>query len=392
MAAKHELPRLKTRKVDIMARLTIYKDSHKNSTAVSNRFIDEYMEDANEAQLKVYLYLLRMLNADQATSVSDLADKFNHTEREIVRSLKYWEKKDLLTLDYDAQGAPVGIHFKDLTAVSGAESRAALAPQSLAMFMENADSRPGQAPAASRQEPSPETPSYQETSYEASSCETPSYKKPSYSADQLREFKGREETAQLLFIAETYMGRPLTPAEMKSVLFFTDVLHFSEDLIDHLIAYCMDRGKKDFKYIEKVAVNWAEHGVTTPAEARRFATRYDRNVYTIMNALGKNNTPTAKEAEFITRWTGEYGFDLDIILEACERTVMATDRHRLEYAERILSSWRQENVHHKADIHKIDELYHRKKSTPKPASGNKFNQFAQNNYDFDALEKELLRN
>ncbi|MCM1112570.1 MAG: DnaD domain protein [Muribaculum sp.] len=365
-----------------MARLTIYKDSHKNSTAVSNRFIDEYMEGANEAQLKVYLYLLRMLNADQATSVSDLADKFNHTEREIIRSLKYWEKKDLLTLDYDAQGAPVGIHFKDLTSVSDAESREASSPQSLAVFMESGDSRQGQAQAAS----------YQEPAYEAPACETPSYKKPSYSADQLREFKGRQETAQLLFIAETYMGRPLTPAEMKSVLFFTDVLHFSEDLIDHLIAYCMDRGKKDFKYIEKVAVNWAEHGVTTPAEARRFATRYDRNVYTIMNALGKNSAPTAKEAEFITRWTGEYGFDLDIILEACERTVMATDRHRLEYAERILSSWRQENVQHKADIHKIDELYHRKKSAPKPASGNKFNQFSQNNYDFDALEKELLRN
>ena len=61
-----------------MARLTIYKDSNINTTAVSNRFIDEYMEGANEAQLKVYLYLLRMLGANQATSVSDLADQFIH--------------------------------------------------------------------------------------------------------------------------------------------------------------------------------------------------------------------------------------------------------------------------------------------------------------------------
>jgi DNA replication protein DnaD len=83
---------------------------------------------------------------------------------------------------------------------------------------------------------------------------------------------------------------------------------------------------------------------------------------------------------------------MDVILEACERTVMATDRHRLEYAESILSSWRRENVHHKSDIHKMDELYHRKKSAPKSASGNKFNQFSQNSYDFDALEKELLSN
>ena len=63
-----------------MARLTIYKDNYADSTVVSNRFIDEYMGDANDAQLKVYLYLVRMMNANLATSVSDIADKFNHTE------------------------------------------------------------------------------------------------------------------------------------------------------------------------------------------------------------------------------------------------------------------------------------------------------------------------
>ncbi len=339
-------------------RLAIYKDDSENFTMVCNCFIDEYMKDANDAQLKVYLYLLRMLSANQATSVSDIADKFNHTEKDVIRSLKYWEKKQLLTIDYDASGVPTGIHFKDLEA--GAVRGGSSTSDSLAIFMD-----------------SPEP--------------APSFDKPSYSAEQLREFKGRQDTAQLLFIAESYIGRPLTPAEMRSILFFTDVLHFSEDLIDYLIAYCVDRGKKDFKYIEKVAVSWAESGITTPKQARRAATKYDKSVYSIMNALGKSNSPTAKEAEYITRWTGEYGFDMDIILEACERTVLATDRHRFEYAESILNSWREKNVHHKADIHRIDELYQKKKDSPRPSS-NKFNQFAQNSYDFDALEKELLSN
>lgn len=368
-----------------MARLAIYKDSNTNSTAISNRFIDEYMPDANAAQVKVYLYLTRMLGAGQGTSVSEMADKFNYPEKDIIRALKYWEKKELLSLDYDAAGIPVGIHFRSLEFPSASNAEVSSTSRSLAMFVEadtasmavlhpNIDSAAMYKPAAQ--------PIY----------EGPSYEKPTYSADQLREFKNRETTAQLLFIAESYIGRPLTPAEMKSILFFTDVLGFSEDLIDHLIAYCVDRGKKDFKYMEKVAINWAENGVTTPKQARKFSTKYDKNVYAIMNALGKNSAPTAKEAEYITRWTGEYGFEMDIILEACERTVMATDRHRLEYAESILSSWRQENVRHKADILKIDELYHRKKNTTKTVANNKFNQFAQNSYDFDALEKELLSN
>ncbi len=333
-----------------MARLTLYQDNYVDSTVVSNCFIDEYMKDANDAQLKVYLYLIRMLNANQPISVSSIADKFNHTEKDVVRALKYWEKKSLLTLDYDEDKNLVGIHLRDLDAETDTGT-----PEE-----ESADI----------------------------------YAKPTYTAEHLREFKGRSETAQLLFIAESYIGKPLTPAEMKSMLFFTDVLHFSDDLIDYLLQYCVDRGKKDFKYIERVAINWAEEGITTPRQAEKYSTKYDKNVYAIMNELGKSGSPTSRELDYINRWTKEYCFSMDIIFEACGRTVMATDKHRFEYAEGILSSWKRENVHHKSDIQKIDNMYQKRRSTPKPAAStnNRFNQFTQNSYDFDALEKEILSN
>lgn len=366
-----------------MARLTLYKDNYVDSTVVSNCFIDEYMKDANDAQLKVYLYLIRMLNANQAISVSSIADKFNHTEKDVVRALKYWEKKSLLTLDYDEDKNLVGIHLRDLDAQPltplGAGSVITPVSNVSAAIIPSVSVKQAVIPA---NVPVPEE-------------ETVSpYAKPVYTADQLREFKGRNETAQLLFIAESYIGKPLTPAEMKSMLFFKDVLHFSDDLIDYLLQYCVDRGKKDFKYIERVAVNWAEEGITTPKQAEKFSAKYDKNVYAIMNELGKSGSPTSRELEYINRWTKEYCFSMDIIFEACGRTVMATDKHRFEYAEGILSSWKRENVHHKADIRKIDDMYQKRRSAPKPApsANNRFNQFAQNNYDFDALEKEILSN
>lgn len=348
-----------------MARIALYKDNYADSTVVSNLFIDEYMKDANDAQLKVYFYLLRMLNADQAISVSGIADKFNHTEKDVIRALKYWEKQQILDLDFDENKALVGIHLRDLSA------------QATPVSQHNVllTSGPAQAQNAT-----------QET--------TPVYTKPAYSLDQLREFKEREETSQLLFIAEAYIGKPLTPSEIKTILFFTDVLHFSDDLIDYLLQYCVERGKKDFKYIEKVAVNWAEEGITTPKQAQKFSTRYDKSVYSIMNSLGRSTAPTAKELEFINRWTREYGFSTDIILEACERSSLATDRHRFEYAEGILSSWKNAGIHHKSDIQQADATYQKKKATkPAPAaSSNRFTQFAQNSYDFAALEKEILSN
>lgn len=365
-----------------MARIALYKDNYADSTVVSNLFIDEYMKDANDAQLKVYFYLLRMLNADQAISVSGIADKFNHTEKDVIRALKYWEKKQILDLDFDENKALVGIHLRDLSAqATPASQHNVLLTSGPVQTQNTAGNSIISAAVAQPVQPAP-----QET--------TPVYNKPAYSLDQLREFKEREETSQLLFIAEAYIGKPLTPSEIKTILFFTDVLHFSDDLIDYLLQYCVERGKKDFKYIEKVAVNWAEEGITTPKQAQKFSTRYDKSVYSIMNSLGRSTAPTAKELEFINRWTREYGFSTDIILEACERSSLATDRHRFEYAEGILSSWKNAGIHHKADIQQADATYQKKKATkPAPAaSSNRFTQFAQNSYDFAALEKEILSN
>lgn len=364
-----------------MARIALYKDNYADSTVVSNLFIDEYMKDANDAQLKVYFYLLRMLNADQAISVSGIADKFNHTEKDVIRALKYWEKQQILDLDFDENKALVGIHLRDLSAQATPASQHNVLLTSGSVQAQNTAGSSMISAAAQRVQTTPQ---------EA----TPVYTKPAYSLDQLREFKEREETSQLLFIAEAYIGKPLTPSEIKTILFFTDVLHFSDDLIDYLLQYCVERGKKDFKYIEKVAVNWAEEGITTPKQAQKFSTRYDKNVYSIMNSLGRSTSPTAKELEFINRWTREYGFSTDIILEACERSSLATDRHRFEYAEGILSSWKDAGIHHKADIQQADATYQKKKATkPAPAtSSNRFTQFAQNSYDFAALEKEILSN
>jgi DnaD/phage-associated family protein len=222
--------------------------------------------------------------------------------------------------------------------------------------------------------------------------------KPSYSADQLREFKNRENTAQLLFIAETYIGKPLTPAEMKTILFFTDVLCFSDDLIDYLLQYCVDRGKKDFKYIERVAVSWAEAGISTPEQAQEQGGRCSKEAYDIVKALGSSNMPTDAELAYVQRWTKEFGFSMDIILEACRRTVLAVNSNRFKYADVLLTSWHNQNVSQPEDIRRIDAAYRSRKKNAAPNASdskqyvNRFNQFAQNTYDFDALEKELLSN
>ena len=108
-----------------------------------------------------------------------------------------------------------------------------------------------------------------------------------------------------------------------------------------------------------------------------------------MNSLGKSSSPTNKEMEFINRWTKDYGFGKDVIIEACERTVLATDSHRFEYADGILSSWNTSGVKRKEYIVTLDEMY-RKKKTTRTVTNNKFTQYQQYSFDYEALERELL--
>lgn len=365
-----------------MARLKLYKDNYVETTAVSNCFIDNYMQDANDAQLKVYLYLIRMIGANLPTSVSDIADKFNHTEKDVLKALKFWEKKKLLGLDFDENKNLVGVHLCHLTGTDK-QSNTDLCLQPKADEIQEVI--PATQPIVIATEVIAEEP-----------ASVDPYEKPVYTADQLKAFKAKEETQQLLFAAQMYIARPLTANDMKTILYISDVLHFSDDLIDYLIQYCVDRDKRDFRYIEKVALNWAEQNITTVKQAKKVSTKYDKSVYEIMNALGKNSSPTQKEVEFINRWMKEYAFSQDVILEACERCVLTTDKHRFEYAEGILSNWKESGVHHKSDIKKLDEQYiQRKNDLTHHTTGtifNKFNQFQQNSYDFDSLEKQLLSN
>lgn len=370
-----------------MAGLNIYKQSLNEYTLLSNQFIDNYMEDANEAQLQVYLYLLRMIHANIPFTVEDISNKFKHSEKEVLRALKYWELQKLISLDFDENKNLTGIHLEAIPTQTSVSAPTPTQTPATVQTMVQSQFVP-QAPvevAITTHTPL----DMQDTHAEA---ENISFIKPAYTADQLKKFKEQGSTAQLLFIAQAYVGKPLSVNDIKTIYFMQDILHFSDDLIDYLIQYCVERGKKDFRYMEKVAINWAEEGITTPKQAQAVSSRYDKSVYSVMNALGKNGNPTNKELEYINRWTKEYGFSSDVIIEACERTVLATDKHRFEYADKILSSWKQENVHHKADIISLDNHYQKQRNTTSKQPTNRFNQFSQNTYDFEALEKELLSN
>lgn len=398
-----------------MSRLTIYKDNISDATIVSNQFIDEYMKDANDAQIKIYLYLLRMMNSNLPTSISDIADKFNHTEKDVLRALTYWEKQNLLRLDFDDKGEVCGLHLQSPqhrntpearilpmakpVVVDGGQAAASWQPQAQPSSGSTQPQAPArnvqpQAPSRSVQPQTKSAPVTQGNARTAQVCP-----KPSYSLDEIAASKQDETISQILFIAESYLGRTLSVTDIQSLLYIYKELHFSTDLIDYLIEYCVGRGKREMRYIEKVAVNWASENVTTVRQAKNRATRYDKLVYTVMKALGRQSDPTQKEADYIQKWYKQYGFSQEMILAACEKTVLAVDSHRFEYTEGILSKWHSAGIRTLRDVQSAEESFQKAK-TQKTGAGRKepsrpsgsFYDFEQREYDFKELEKELISN
>lgn len=331
-----------------MGSLTLRNRFSGNSVMIENEFIDHYMAKANGEYVKVYLLLLRHLNYPSCSlTISGMADALENTEKDIVRALNYWAKEGLLSLDFDGNGSICGLEIGRF----GKDTKTELA------------------------------------------AELPE------AIPSIRQYKNRKELKQVLFVAEQYLGKTLSKTEVDTITYFFDTLGLSADLIEYLIEYCVENGHKSMHYIQSVALAWADQGITTVDQAKSSTSQYNKNCYSILNAFGiKGRAPAAIELTYIKRWTDEYALALDIIIEACNRTMTSIHQPNFEYTDVILKNWIAKDVHHLSDISVVDEEHKKKLAEKKPAKGNskeyrdKFNNFDGREYDMDELERKLLSN
>ena len=358
-----------------MAMITLQNSRNAEVTVLTNNFIDNYMPGANGEFVKVYIYLLRLLSDTSVPfSLEQMADHFFCTERDIIRALKYWEKEKLLTLTYRNSEDIADIILN----VPPVKSAASDTPVSAAPVTKT-ETQTSSAPAQP----------VKQTTRSATAL----------SPDRVKELKQNDEIVQLLYIAEQYLGKTLTPTEMKKILFFYDELKFSPDLIEYLIEYSVSRGHKSMRYIETVALAWADEGITTVTMAKKANSRYAKEYFTIFKSMGiSGRNPVDTEISLMNTWLNDYGFTMDIIQEACSRTVLSTGQPSFQYADKILSGWKDRNVRTLADVRLLDAQHQRqklekntqRKTASKPAASNRFNNFHQRQYDFNEYEKKLL--
>mgnify|MGYP000165914285 FL=1 len=409
-----------------MTAINISSDIATSFTTVSDIFIDQYMPKANGEFVKVYLYLLRATGSGAGiATISEIADHFSNTEADIIRALNYWASEGILQLQSGADGQIMGINLCSLS-VSGMQAaqsniQSAVADNAAQNNFQNSvvnnatqnilkngvvnNAAQNISTADIRMQDSVVEKLKSQTTDKASSSQK------EYTLDEIKEFRKNPDISELFFIIETYLKHTLSSTDTNMVLYWLDELHFSTDLVEYLVEYCITKGHSSLRYMNKVALGWADAGIKTVDQAKDDAAAHSQIYYSVMKALGiTGRNLVDSEVSLINKWVGEYGFDIELVKAACSKTISAIQKPSFEYTDSILANWRKKDVHTLKDVEVLDANFAKANkasatgssqgtnaangsSKPKSnnsSSKNKFNNFNQRNNDYDKLEKLFL--
>ena len=396
-----------------MTAINISSDIATSFTTVSDIFIDQYMPKANGEFVKVYLYLLRATGSGAGiATISEIADHFSNTEADIIRALNYWASEGILQLQSGADGQIMGINLCSLS-VSGMQAaqsniQSAVADNAAQNNLQNSvvnNAAQNISTANIRMQDSVVEKLKSQTTDKAASSQK------EYTLDEIKEFRKNPDISELFFIIETYLKHTLSSTDTNMVLYWLDELHFSTALVEYLVEYCITKGHSSLRYMNKVALGWADAGIKTVDQAKDDAAAHSQIYYSVMKALGiTGRNLVDSEVSLINKWVGEYGFDIELVKAACNKTISAIQKPSFEYTDSILANWRKKDVHTLKDVEVLDANFAKANkasatgssqstnatngsSKPKSnnsSSKNKFNNFNQRNNDYDKLEKLFL--
>lgn len=409
-----------------MTAINISSDIATSFTTVSDIFIDQYMPKANGEFVKVYLYLLRATGSGAGiATISEIADHFSNTEADIIRALNYWASEGILQVQTGADGQIMGINLCSFS-VSGMQAtqsniQSAVADNAAQNNLQNSvvnnaaqNNLQNSVVNNAAQNISTANIRMQDSVVEKLKSQTPDKAASSqkeYTLDEIKEFRKNPDISELFFIIETYLKHTLSSTDTNMVLYWLDELHFSTDLVEYLVEYCITKGHSSLRYMNKVALGWADAGIKTVDQAKDDAAAHSQIYYSVMKALGiTGRNLVDSEVSLINKWVGEYGFDIELVKAACSKTISAIQKPSFEYTDSILANWRKKDVHTLKDVEVLDANFAKANkasatgssqgtkaangsSKPKSnnsSSKNKFNNFNQRNNDYDKLEKLFL--
>jgi DnaD/phage-associated family protein len=336
----------------------------KNNITIPQTLIDNL---TTTNPMYTVLYMQGLLNAvknSTTINIKETATKFNILESDVVSAWQHWQVKRLVHLTFNDN---LLVEF--------------IQPTEKASLQDTVVSN--------------------DVSNIISISETPKkalFAKPFYHPKELEMYKQSHNIIDQLFkTAEDAMAKPLSSSELSTIYSFYDWLRLPIEVIEALLQHCSENNHRNINYIEKIAIDWSEKGIDTldkVADNLQNSNKVYREVLKSLGQASRNITP--KEITFVDKWIKEQNHSLDIILEACDKTIINTGKANFRYLDKILTEWFDNNIKTIDDVIKSETNYKETKpiktlEIKKPA---KFSNFTTETSEYDQLDNlnlNLLR-
>lgn len=283
---------------------------------VPSSIADRFLGVATGAQIKVILCLIRF--EDMALSAEDVAKQCNINVDDVKDAIDFWIKSGVLI----RRGASL--------ILSGTASEQ---PQTL----------------------------------------------PRYNSDTILEKKSEDTSFSLLLDEiQRVIGKTLNHNDASVIVAMYDHLGFDSEMIMQIINYCLSTGKTNFRYIEKVALDWYDRGIDSFEKAEVLIKNLEKKARIETSVQGyfgiDNRALSKKEKEYIETWAGTLNMSLEMIKQAYEVCIDKKSKLSFPYINGILTDWSKKGFKTVGDI--TDDI---QKSTD------------EKSYDYDDIEKEIMK-
>lgn len=318
-------------------------------TPVNNIFIEKYMPSARGEFIKVYLLLLKHnVSGEPGVSSSILASSLTLLESDIINALNYWQDEGVLKLHKIDKFGNFEIEFIELT----------------------------------------------------------DEMKTTTNSVDIVEALSSSVVKGMLDDISSLVGRPLSPTEINKIVSWNQDCKFPSELVYLMFEYCISQGKTDFRYIDRVAINWFNEGINTIEKAQSVITKTEdkwTKFRHILKYLGiKSDEIMKPQEELLDKWVTTFNFPIEVIEKAATICFQRLNRADFKYIDGILSSWNKDNLKTLDAIAKKEAAFKNSSAASNNDgnyTSNNSKRIKNNNYnstnhntsqDYDSLEKDLL--
>lgn len=263
-------------------------------TGVENIFINEHMASAPGDFVKVYLLALMYADLDLDITNEEIARHLSLEHEDVLKAWTYWEK-------------------------IGAVRKIRANPEDKFNYDIEFVTLKGQL-------------------YGKSS-------KKSYAADHNTKSLMADKDIKDMFAAiEKITGRVISGTELMEVLSWINDYGATPEVVIYGYSYCLQKKKKDIKYIAAVIKAWAAEGLRDVLSVEKHLSENEKKQYLykrVFQALGFSRNATEEERRIMDTWFETMGFSLDRVLTACSKT-SGISNPNINYVNKVLINWYEE--------------------------------------------------